>query len=245
MSLFNSLKDDGLQQTEDRLGGGSYIKESGAYDAKIKVAYAGASDSGAMSVTAIFDIEGKEYRETFWLTKKTGENYFVKDGNKIPMTGYTMVNDICLLTTGFPLADQETEEKVVKLYDREASKELPKSVPVLTALTGMEVTLGIVKIHENKQEKDGKGEYVDIADERFVNEINKVFHTESKRTVVEFRESVEEAVFYGKWLEANKDKVRDKRTIKDGQGGKSGKPAPTAGSATTGATGSKSLFGNK
>ena len=55
----------------------------------------------------------------------------------------------------------------------------------------------------------------------------------------------EKAEFYSGWVERNKGKTRDKRSIKNGQGGQAGKPgsstAPTSGSGGE----RKSLFGAK
>ena len=244
MSIFNKLKSEGLEESQDRLGGFSPL-ETDIYKATIKALYAGQSSGGAMSVNLIADIGGHEYRETLWVTNKNGENFFLNKDDKtkkVPLPSFTVADDIVLITTGEPLAAQETEEKVIKLYDFEAKAELPKSVPMITAAIGKVISLGIVKQTVNKNVKQGD-EYVPSAETRDENVIEKVFHPELKLTVAEARNGQEEAKFYDAWLERNKGQTRDKRKVKDGAGapGAPAKAAPAAGAS--GQAPRKSLFG--
>lgn len=243
MSLFGNLTNEGLEETQDRLGGGG-ARESGVYEATIKTAYAGQSEGGAKNVTLLLDTPEGEYRETVYVTNRAGENFFLNKQDKtkkVPLPGFTTIDDICIMTTDKPLSEQAVEDKVVKIYDFDAKAELPKSVPVLTELTGKKVYIGVIKTIENKNEKVGD-EYVPTAETRDVNSIDKVFHHPSKITVVEARRGAAEPEFHDKWAEKNKGVTRDKRTIKDGAGtaGRPGKSAPQAGGA---AAPRKSLFG--
>lgn len=244
MSIFNKLKSDGLEESQDRLGGFSPL-ETDIYKGVIKALYAGQSSGGAMSVSLIVDIGGREYRETLWVTNKNGENFFLNKDDKtkkVPLPGFTVADDIVLIATGEPLSAQETEDKVIKLYDFEAKAELPKSVPMITAAIGKEISLGIVKQTVNKNVKQGD-EYVPSAETRDENVIEKVFHPELKLTVAEARNGQEEAKFYDAWLECNKGQTRDKRKVKDGAGAP-GAPAKAApGAAAGGQAPRKSLFG--
>lgn len=251
MSLFANLKSEGLVESEDRLGGYRPL-QSGIYTGKIKAAYAGKSSGGAQSVSVIVDIEGQEYRETIYITSRSGDNFYVKEGKKYPLPGFTTVDNICLVTCGKPLSEVITEEKVIKLYDKDAKKELPKSVDMLVDLLGCSVTLGIFLETVNKTEKDANtGNYVPIAETREQNVINAVFHTETKMTVVEARQGAERAKFHDDWKERHTGKTQDKRDLKDGQSAgtagppkRPGAPAtpPQAGGATPA---KKSLFGAK
>ena len=248
MSIFGNLTNEGLEEAQDRLGGFSRL-ESDAYLGKIKMAYAGKAASGAQFVAIIFGHgEGakEEYRETFYITNKKGENFYIDaDKKKQPLPGFTVIDDLCQVITGHPLNVQETEEKTVNVYDPEAKKELPKAVPVLVGLLEGEVTLGIIKQTVNKQVKNGAGEYVDTDETRDENVVEKVFHHPSNMTVVEAKRGSTQAAFYGSWVEKNRGVTRDK-TKKTGQGGKAGKPGmpPTAGAANAAAKGA-SLFGPK
>lgn len=241
-ALFGSLTNEGLEEATDRIGGFQPLN-SDIYTGVIKLAYAGQSDGGARNVTIVADFGGREYRETIYVTNKKGENFFLNKQDKtkkVPLPGFTTIDDLCLVTTGKPLCEQAAEEKVVNIYDAEAKKELPKSVPMLVDLLGKTASFAILNQLENKSEKDGAGGYVPTAETRSSNVIDKVFHTETKMTVVEAKAGAEEAVFWNSWLDRNKDQVRDRREIKDGEAGQSGRPgAPAAG----GKTQRKSLFG--
>jgi hypothetical protein len=247
MSLFANLGTEGLEEAIDRIGGFSVL-ESDIYTGDIKAFYAGKSDKGAAFVALVFVHGGKEYRETVYVTNQKGENWFLnKDDNskKVPLPGFTTINDICLATTGEPLSAQKWEEKVINIYDYEAKKELPKSVDMCVGVVGQTVSLGILKELKNKNAKDGNGVYQPTAETREENAINKVWHTETKKTIAEATNGVEEGgVFWAAWLEKNKGQTKDSRKIKDGTAGKPGTP-PVAGNKPAGDAPKKSLFGKK
>lgn len=245
MSLFKSLQTTGLEESRDSLGGFSAL-ESDIYAGKIKVAYAQPAASGALGIVMLFDFGGKEYRETAYVTNKSGENFYLNKNDatkKVPLPGFTTVDDICLIVTGKPLCEQVTEEKVVNVYDKDAQKELPKSVQMLIDLVGQDVRVAIQKRLENKSTKID-GEYVPTAETREVNSIEKVFHPELNLTVVEARSGQEVAKFHDAWLERNKGKTLDKTVaVKD----TANRAAPKAGAAPAAAasSGRPSLFGAK
>lgn len=239
-AIFGNLTTDGLEEAEDRLGGFQPL-DTDIYSADIKAMYAGQSAGGAQNVTVIADVNGREYRETIYITNKKGENFFLNKNDKtkkVPLPGFTTVNDICLVATGQPLSEQATEDKVVNVYDKDAGREIPKSVPMLVNCLGKNVSLAIVRQVENKSVKQGD-EYVPTADTREINFIDKVFDTESHMTVVEAVNEADEAAFWDSWIDRNRGKTRDKvEAVADGA--KSGRPggAPQAGAPAKG----KSLF---
>ena len=248
MSIFGNMTTEGLEQSEDRLGGFKRF-ESGAYTGKIKAMYAGKSASGAQNVTVIADFPEGEYRETFYITNSKGENFFLNKDDKtkkVPLPGFTIIDDICLMTTDKPLAQQMTEDKMVNVYDPETKKELPKSVPMLMEPLGKEITFGILKQLEFKQVKDSSGNYVDSDETREINLVDKVFHHPLRLTTAEARAGKQTAEFYGAWVERNKGVTRDKTKGKaSNQGGKSGRPGGPPPQANGGAQKSPSLFGNR
>ena len=243
-ALFGNLKSDGLEESQDRLGGFRPL-ETDIYTGKIKALYAGKSDGGAASLTLIADFGGTEFRETYWVTNKKGENFFLNKDDKtkkVPLPGFTIADDLCLIATGAPLSEAVFEERTIKLYDYEAKKELPKGVDMLVAAIGQPISLGILKVLENKNEKVGD-EYVPTAETREINVTDKVYHPEQKLTVAEARQGQTEAKFWDSWLERNKGLTRDKRTIKDGAAGGARTTPPKPGEAA--AAPRKSLFGPK
>jgi hypothetical protein len=244
MGLFKNLETKGLEQSEDRIGGFQAI-DTRIYPVTVKALYAGESKSGAMNLTlvALLD-DGKEYKETVYITNKKKENFFVKDGKKQPLPGFTLMNDLCLIACDKELNELDTEEKVVKLYDYEQKKELPTAVQMVTEALGKKVALGILRVLENKQKKnDSTGEYEPVEETREVNRIDKIFHPEAKVTVAEARTGKTEGEFWFKWNERNEGQVRDERDIKDGQGGGAGSSPKTPPKAGSGAAApKKSLF---
>lgn len=247
-ALFGSLTTDGLEEATDRLGGFSALPTD-IYTGPVKLAYAGQSSGGARSVTVVVDLGGREYRETIYITNRKGENFYLtKNDKKAQLPGFIVINDLCLCTTGKPLSEQPTEEKQVMIYDPELKREVPTATHVLVDLIGKPVTLAIWNVLSNKSQSDGNGGYVDLPETRESNSIDKVFNTETMMTVPEAMAEAEEGTFHVQWLEKNKGKQKDERTIKDGQaapnGGRQGAPGqpPQSGAAKPAG---KSLFGNK
>lgn len=219
---FKGLGTSGLEENTDYLGGFSPL-ETDIYLGKITMAYAGSAKSGARFISLSFAHPAGEYREQIYYTKKDGTNYYTKDGKKYGLPGFYTINDLCLITTGEALEDQETEDKMVKVYDPDEKKELPKSVPVLTALIGQDVALAIKQTLEDKTVEQN-GEWVPTGDTIKKNNIEKVFHPEYKLTVSEATKGMEEGEFWDKWLDRNKGKTHDKTSGAKGNTGRSGKP---------------------
>lgn len=245
MSLFAGLSNAGLEETQDRIGGFS-VKETGIYTGIIKALYAGKAASGARSVSMIVEIDGAEYKETVYITNKEGQNFFLNKNDKtkkVPLPGFTIVDDICLCVTGKSLEQQDVEDRVIELYDHTAGKNVPTSVPMLIDCIGGEISLGIVKQTVNKNVKDGSGVYVATAETKEENYTDKVWHTESQMTTVEARNGNTEPAFWAAWETKNKGITRDKRTLKDGQAGAVASAPPQANGAAVAPA--KSLFGKK
>jgi len=243
MSLFKNLTTEGMEEAQDRLGGFS-VFETDVYAGKLKVAYAGQSEGGARNVTLVMDFGGREYRETIYITNKKGENFFLnKENKKVALPGFTTVDDLCQVTTDKGLADQNTEDKVLNIYDREAGKEVPKSVPVLTELTDKDVLVAILKSTVDKTEKQGN-DYVPTGESREENSIEKIFHPTLQVTVVEAKAGKSQGEFITAWVGRNKGKTRDKRQNK-GSDARQGRPGANSGPPQAGQSGGvrKSLFG--
>lgn len=249
-NIFGNMNTDGQEDQGDRLGGGGTI-DTGIYDGTVKLAYVGKSQSSqSMSITVHLDFSGFEYRETIWVTNRNNENYYVPKNDptkKVTLPGYVTINDLCLLTTGYGLAEQDMEEKVVKLYDFEQKADVPKSVPVITSILGKPITAAIFKNVVSKRAKGADGNYHATSETREENEVDKFFHFDSKRTVTELKNQIDEAIFIEKWKEKNAGKPprdrTDKNAPKAGTPGAGGTPggAPAAGAAA--AKPKSSLFG--
>lgn len=239
---FGNLSTDGLEEARDILGGSGAI-DSDSYTGKIKLAYAGASSGGANFLAVHIDINGRDYRETLYVTNKQGQNFYERGGKKIPLPGFTVANDLALLATGHPLSAQDLEEKVVQLYDFDERKEVPTKVQAVTSMMGKDITVGILKnIVDKTKKNEMSGAYEPTGETREENTIDKVFHAESKKTVSEFTGGAEKAAFHDRWTEKNRGQVRNRAKGATGSAGLPG-AAPAAPAAGKPSGGGKSLFG--
>lgn len=234
---FANLSNDGLEEQKDTLGGFASL-DSDVYPGVIKIAFAGKSAKGAHNVTFHFDLDGREHRETIYVTNRDGQNWYPnkKDASKkMPLPGFTTANNIALLATGFALADLAVEERVIKLWDKDAGAEVNTKVNAFVDMAGKPIKLGILKQIVDKNVDDGTGNYVPSGETREENVIDQVFHGETGRTVNEVKGGqVQTGEFIDKWLAKNKGETRD-RSTKDA--GKTGRPGAGAAGAP------KSMFG--
>lgn len=240
MQMFGNLDTENLEETGDRLGGSTF--ESGYYKGTVKLVYAGKSQSSkAQSVNVVIDIDGREYKESFWVTNRNDENFYVKNDKKFPLPGFTNADDLAMLTTGYGLAQQEAEEKTVSIYDFETKAEKPTQVMVFTGMLGKEIGVGILKQTVDKNQKDASGNYVPSGETREENVVDKFFHAETERTVTEIKQKIETPVFKDKWLSKNEGRTVNKAKGAGGvQSGAPGRPQPSGGAAPKPAN---SLFG--
>lgn len=208
-NVFSSLTGNGLEESQDRLGGFSLL-DTDIYVGTIKMAYGGSSASGALNVTLVFDFDGQEYRETVYVTNKDKQNFYLTQNNKkAPLPGFTTVEDVCLIATNTPLSEQNIEDKSIKVFDFEQKTEVLQTVPMFVDLLNKPIAVGIKKRIVNKKTKADDGSYVDTAETREENFIDKIFHPELKLTVAEARHE-KPADFWDKWIAANQGKVFDK-----------------------------------
>jgi hypothetical protein len=213
MKMFSNMSVENLEPEVDFVGKGSRLFESGAYQMTVKLAYAEESSGGAVGVTFVFTDGSKELKQTFYVTtgKAKGQKpYYEKEGKQYPLPGLSMVNALCLMTTGEPLDKQETEEKVIPIWDNTQRKEVPTKKQVLMEVLGKDICLGILKITEPKKAKDSMGNWVDTDQMRTFNEVDKVFHPDNHKTVTEILSQAETAAYYDTWVQQNEGTVRDK-----------------------------------
>lgn len=246
LNMFGGLNTDGLEKAQDVLGGGR-ILETNVYAGTIKVIYGITARSGAKGVAFEVELEnGQRYNETVYITNKKGDTFYTPQGStkKVPLPGFTTANDIMLATTGKGLAEQGAngvEIRKVKIWDSQARAEIPTDVPVLVGALGQKIKLAINKVRENKNVDDGNGNFIPSNEERFLNNVAKVFHYDSDRTIVEILDKKDTAEFQGEWLKKNQDKLVDKFKPVSGNGG-TGRPQAAASTGSAGGQNSGSIF---
>lgn len=229
-ALANLSYDDNIAAEKDSVGGGFKLFDSNVYEATVKLAYIQKAESGAMGINMTFDIDGTEYKETLWVTSREGKNYYVdkNSGDKKYLAGFLNADAICCLAAKTPLAEMDTENKMVKIYSADAGQEVPTKVDVLVDLIDKPIKLGLIKQTVIKQKKvDGK--YVDTNETRDENVIDKVFRASDNKTTAEIRAKAESGEFINAWKEKWEGQTKD-RTKKKGAAAPAGKPgAPAAG----------------
>lgn len=255
MSLLDTIKNtstaDVKENQTDTLGGGGVL-ESGAYDFTITMAYLQPSAKGALGLTLwLDDGQGHSTRQTIYVTSgndKGNKPYYEKDGEKKFLPGYNTANAICMLTCEKELGEMDTDEKVVKIFSFDAGAEVPTKVEVLSELLNQPITLGIQKQIQDKNVKGDDGKYYPSGETREVNEIDKVFHTDTRMTIAEARARLDDenvtAKFYETWVEKWTGKTRDRSTK---SGATSGAPKGESGgyAGTTAGKPKVSMFNKK
>lgn len=243
MSFLKNLQSDSsIQDEKDNLGGGSSVLDSNIYLSTITLAFLTTSDGGAMALNIRAKTEdGEEIRQQLWMTSGTAKgckNYYEdKNGEKKYLPGFLMANALSLLTTGKEISEQDTEEKVVSLWSSAAKAEVPTKVPMFMDMLNKQVIFGLMKQTVDKTVKDERGKYVPSGETREENEIDKVFHAESRKTTAEIRAQAPKATFIDQWVAKWAGKVKNKAKGTDGAV-KAGAPK----AATTNAKPTSSLF---
>lgn len=209
-NAFASFTTEGMERQADTLGGGKILLPTDVYKLHIKYAYLGESSGGALSITVVGKVNNTDYSETFWITNKEKKHYYMsKNGKKVPLPGFVIIEDMCLFATGKSLHEQSTVDKIIEKYDPETSSMQKASVPVVEGLLDKDVLVAISQVKEFKRKKFDDG-YHTISETTEFNEIEKVFHVDKHLTANEVLKKVEEPAFYTQWLEAKKGKVKDR-----------------------------------
>jgi len=226
MSILNSLDtgNDVKGQEDDRLGGG-FLLDSAVYDMTIKVAYLGQSQHGANFVhIECENPDGDKIRQDIYFTNRQGDNFYIRDGEKNYLPGYNQLNALSLLACGKGLTTVDTEEKVVNVYDFDQGKEVPVPKEVLMDWVNQPITLGILRILDDKSVKNADDKYVPTGETREYNEIDKVFRTDNRLTVTEMKAEATEPKFINEWDDKWKGEVKTAK-------GFTGKRDPSLGDA--------------
>ena len=219
MGAFSDLRDDdSVQEAKDVIGGASKFGpvESDIYNTTISMAYTRTTDNGARYVCITLKGEdGREIRVEDMLINsgnaKGNKNYYeTKSGERRYHSGYTLMNHLAMLVAEKVLADLDTEEKVIKLWNYKSRSEEPTKVPVITELLDKPVSAAIFKKVEDKTAYDqASGNYLPTGETRTFNEVDKFFRASDKMTVTELKANAKKADFYDNWKERWQGKVRD------------------------------------
>lgn len=195
-----------MKKPEDKDTFGGSVKDTGIYPAEIDLAFIKKADSGALMFNITFLLEDKS---KFSISEciqsgdaKGNKPYYIdkKSQEKVALPGFTTISTITELLLGKSLdqfTDADVETKTINLYSAQHSKEIPQDVPFVTALKGLKVNLGLLKVVTNKQVKQGTS-YVDTNEKREINELNKLFDA-GGFTLSERKAQLEEPNWINEW----------------------------------------------
>ena len=225
---------DAVEVDTDVISSGtSYLMESGIHTLKIDNAYLELSKGGAYSlVMNATNPEGQRIRQQFWMTSGTAKGckntYTDKQGNEKYLPGFTMANGLAVLATGKPIGEIATEEKVIKIYNRDAGGEAPTTVKMFTDLVGTTVKAAIFKQTVDRTAlNSATGTYEPTGETRDENEVVKFFRAADNFTLAELAAKAKDpsvqAVHHDQWAEKNTG-----NTLNKAKGKPEGAAAPTA-----------------
>lgn len=224
-------------EEKDVLGGGSFTVESNVYLGGVKMAFIDAWASGSLFVNLelALMVDGKErsHKEIITISNKAGEFTYTdkKSGEKMPMPGYALVDELFKAVSGKGFNDQAPAIKGVKVYDKELKAEVIQDREVFMDLIGKKAQFGILENEVDKTTKDAmSGEYVPTGETRKENTLAKTF-TESGKTLSEAHINVEPK-FIETWKERYAGKLQMKAKGKGKSGVATGSPIPQTASAS-------------
>ena len=224
-----------MEEERDVLGGGVF--DSNLYDFEIKLAYITKSKGGAMAVNLTLESKGNTLKQIIYISSGDAKgNKFTyidkKTNEERPLPGYSQINSLCQLAIGKSLKEIDPEDKVIAVFDTDLKKEVNKTVPVLTELMGNDITIGILKVIEDKNKlNDATGKYEPTGETREINEMAKFFKTGSNLTSAEIASGETEGKFAAKWLDKNLDTVKNKAKGVPAGSGTTGLPQASTGAA--------------
>jgi len=160
-----------VEVEEEKLGGGSYVKDTGVYNFVVKMAYGGQSESGAYFIDVKLETEdGQRMNVREYITsgneKGVRPYYIDKDGKQRALPGYAKMNALDVLLAGNTEQYPSTEPKTIPLWNKDAEKEVPTEVNVVTGWVGKPITALVRCVRSFKQAKNASGQYVETTDTR-------------------------------------------------------------------------------
>lgn len=191
--------------------------ESGVYNCTVDMAYMGKSTGGALNVNLTLKTAGgDEINETIYISSgdaKGNKFTYTKEGVEHNLPGYSLINNLCLLTVRQPLSSLQDEEKVIKIFDYATRQDVNTTVPVLTQLLGQSINVGIIKKVVDKNVQNENKDWVPSGETREQNEIDVFFRASDNLTAFEIANQLE-ATHLDRWDKRNTGETRNTATAK-------------------------------
>lgn len=215
MPITALKQDKDVQEDNQDVLGGGFTVDTGTYAMIVDVAFLSKTDNGA----TMFNLHLKpasgrrpQIREKTCVVsgdEKGNHPYYIKNGKKHPLPGWSLANLVAQITTGKGIDELDTQERTIKLYDFNASAERPTKVDAFTDMIGKPILAGIHKVRTNKRARDGQGGWMNLPEDNTFNRLHKVFHTDGF-SVAEKDGGSEKPVFIETWrAEFGPDYIKD------------------------------------
>ena len=231
-AMMQGISREEIVQEKDVLGGGYTPHPSGAYGLTINLAYLDKADSGALGLHMHFTTDdGEKLRYTCYLQsgdKKGNKNYYERNGQRFYLPGFALGDSLTQVVLGTAVEDSKREERLVPVYSKKESKEIPQKKQVFVDLINKKVIGGVTVLRKNGTKKAGNG-YIDTNDVREENEIIKFFDYDTKLTSTEKAAGETDPTFYKKWVDKWTNKVDDRWKEVAAPAGVLGMPQTSAG----------------
>jgi len=228
MGLFDSVDQSvQVEVEEETLASGGLVKDTGAYDFIVEMAYGGVSKGGAYFIDVKLKTEnGQRMNVKEYITSGTEKGvrpyYIDKDGKQKALPGYSKMNALDILLTGNTAQYPATETKTIPLYNYDAEKDVPTQVEVVTGWIGKPIT-GLVRCaREFKRAQNEKKQWVDTTETKEVAEVIHFVDSVTGQTRSEKMTGKEAAV------KPQFDTKYDSNYVLDRTKGKGKKPAAAA-----------------
>jgi len=235
MSILDGINTatDIIEDDSDRVRGDGFKPiPSQICDCTIKHAYLDLASSGAIGVrVALVAPDGTVINDLQWITSGTKKGcrpyFFERDretgkltDKKRPLPGFSMINDLVSVVTGYPIFKKgtekinvKTEKRTIKVYNYDKKAEVPTEVEMLVDLLGKQVGVAIMSCIRDREAKDAAtGKYVPTGKIVKKNEVEKYLHAKDHFTLIELKGKVPEPVFKKTWLEKWEGKIDDTST---------------------------------
>jgi len=227
-----------VRENKDTVKSSFGVLETNIYKAKIVKAYIHTAKSGAEAYKIELKTEsGQIIRETEYFQSGKAKGYQLfwtdREGVDHDLPGYSKFNELLVSVLGddllfqgedgenylgdiFDLSENgEVVTKNIPIYDFSKGKEVPTKLPVIEAILGKEVLIGLHDCYIDIDAKDSEGNFIKDGKKnkpsgksKRVNQIDKYFNVETDQTYSEYMSDTE-AKFKDTWIEASNGKVYD------------------------------------
>jgi len=226
MSIFGYSSE--AAPVKDIIGGNFEVPKTDVYPITLGHVYTTKTSKGGTAITIIGKYEdGTEFKKTIYPTStKSGvekNTYLGKDNKPVYLADFLHFDALCLLVLGKPASEVTTEDKMVKIFDNDLKKEVPKKVATFVDFNGKQVLLALTRVLKTKQKIVGDT-YVDAEGTRTEQNLDKVFRYVDRKTVTEVS-TQSDATYMDAWLAKYQGKDKDLTTKQSGVAGAPEAPA--------------------